>query len=378
MLFVEPRPSRIARATARAFRATGCAGPLPVASAVGILPPVRLPGISAALLGLAACASPPGDVPKEAAGSGPIVALVALDEHEWLGTASQNPQQALQPSLPQETLASASARFVRLGDALTLAKAERMLGTLPPRPPLGACASLDELDRVGGLDRAGGLDSEGGPGDLDADEVLPALELVGVGELALRRGRDAFPLALRTFPDVAERVSGVFYTSDEAPAVVSRAPSEELFLVAGPPLDQAEGVRLGVSASPLEGVTIEGVALGDDGLEVRPRVTRLRWTPSPPAASAGETEVWFDFTAPTGGGLRCSFRDEGEASADLGSLGELGELHTTETVLVAVRRVQRSVGPQGDPVLEVLAARGVGRWELLAQHVRVAGARWSK
>jgi hypothetical protein len=336
---------------------------------------VRLPGISAALLGLASCASPSGDAPKETAGSGPVVALVAFDEHEWLGAASQNPPQGLQPSLqpglPQETLASASARFVRLGDSLTLAKAERMLGTLPPRPPLGACASLDELDR------AGGLDSE--PADLDADELLPALELVGVGELALRRGRDAFPLALRTFPDVAERVSGVFYTSDEGPAVVSREPSDELVLLAGQPLDQAERVRLGVSASPIEGVTIEGVALGDDGLEVRPRVTRLRWTPTAPAASASETEVWFDFTAPSGGGLRCSFRDEGEASADLGSLGELGALHTAETVLVAVRRVQRSAGvPQGEPLLEALAARGVERWELLAQHVRVAGARWSK
>lgn len=190
-----------------------------------------------------------------------------------------------------------SAKFMRLGSNADLDNAEhvaeRVVGgswlDLPPDGecrPLSAFAGTDEAPAISGLG---------------------SIELLDVGDLSITAESTSMPLATRAFPDVGGLVSGVFYTSRDARSDLP-APGRyvlestgsgalEKFAIAADAPANPENVRVG-NADLAEGVLLEEGA-----------ATNLAWR----VAENSRDRVYVDLTAPSGTGIRCTFKDSGEA-----------------------------------------------------------------
>ena len=93
-----------------------------------------------------------------------------------------------------------SAKFMRLSTPADPDLAERVVGSKLDQPSVGACRRL-ATETVIRKTRALNFGT---------------IELIDVGDVTLRIGAAAMPLAARAFPDVGDLVSGMFYTSRDA------------------------------------------------------------------------------------------------------------------------------------------------------------------
>lgn len=197
-----------------------------------------------------------------------------------------------------------SAKFMRLGANADLDMAERFVGgSWLDLPPDGECRPLGSS-----------VSSFGGTDDSPALSGLGAVELLDVGDLSITAESTSMPLATRAFPDVGGLISGVFYTSRDArsdlPApgryVLESSGSTTLdkFSIGADAPGNPEAVRLG-AADLSEGVLLEEGA-----------PTNLSWRISDQTTEGRKHEddrVYVDFTAASGTGIRCTFKDLGEA-----------------------------------------------------------------
>jgi hypothetical protein len=206
-----------------------------------------------------------------------------------------------------------TARFVRVapGDRTVAARA---LTSGAPLPELGGCARLVDLEEA----------AERSPSE------HPMLDLLDVGDVQLVVRRDdmatlaSLPLALRAFPDVGDRLSGVFYTSPDGDAPLP-APARYAWSTSGAQLLEAFTVVASAPPAPT-GFRVDGQLLDDQGPDaldpaafelarLEPRVevaadrpVSLSWESLPTEAA----DVFVDVHG--GATWRCHFADSGAAS----------------------------------------------------------------
>lgn len=214
-----------------------------------------------------------------------------------------------------------SAKFMRLGSNADLDVAERVVGgswlDLPPDGecrPLGAFAGTDQTPAISGLG---------------------SIELLDVGDLSITAEATSMPLATRAFPDVGGMISGVFYTSRDARSDLP-APGRYVLESSGSGVLDKFSVGADAPANP-EGVRIGNVDLAEGVLLEEGATTNLAWRVSENSAD----RVYVDLTAASGTGIRCTFKDLGEATLpkDVTTSKVWGALPATVTV--ALHRTRR-------------------------------------
>jgi hypothetical protein len=193
-----------------------------------------------------------------------------------------------------------SAKFMRLGANADLDMAERVVGgSWLDLPPDGECRPLSTFV---------------GTDETPALSGLGAVELLDVGDLSITAESTSMPLATRAFPDVGGLISGVFYTSRDARNDLP-APGRYLLESSGSTTLDKFSIGADAPANP-EGVRLGTVDLNDGVVLEEGAATNLTWRISENAPENRKHEddrVYVDFTAPSGTGIRCTFKDLGEA-----------------------------------------------------------------
>jgi hypothetical protein len=304
---------------------------------------VRLRLLLAASPLLAGCLGEPEDA-HSATGPTGVQGLVVVERLEWWGTDDDGSAQS-----------NVSARVLRMVRQPTWQRdvrlAERAVGAGLDAPPLGTCAPL------------------GAEPPPDSLEDLGRLELLPAGEVQLEADGARIPLAVRAFPDVGARVSGVFYTSEDA----------QIDLPAGTTYSIRLGGRAGtsrqgeiekhvVAPSSLEGLSLGGVALASgEAFLSAGRAADLTWLA--PVDAWSSDVILADVVALDGTGMRCAFADAGQGTLSIGSLVLSGD-----EAFVLVHRVRSADLGSGDG--EEIDVDGLGvRFDLaVSTRVRVEGA----
>lgn len=181
-----------------------------------------------------------------------------------------------------------SAKFVQLSEG-DRALAFKLVGVRPSIPAVGECvslASLEELERI------------------PAQAGAMSADLVDAGDVTLSvrsaEGSQEIKLSPRAFPDVADLVSGVFYTSPDADMALPPAARYSLGATGSASVD-GFSVEVDAPSSPII-TSVSDVAVGSD--------IHLTWDASSSAATP-DGNVYVDFRGSTT--HRCTFADKGEA-----------------------------------------------------------------
>jgi hypothetical protein len=187
-----------------------------------------------------------------------------------------------------------SAKFMRLGSSSDLDVAERVVGgSWLDLPPDGECRPLNTF---------------AGTDETPALSGLGSIELLDVGDLSITAESTSMPLATRAFPDVGGLISGVFYTSRDARSDLP-APGRYVLESTGSNTLDKFAIGADAPANP-EGVRIGNTDLAEGVLLEEGAPTNLAWR----AAETSADRIYVDLTAPSGMGMRCTFKDSGEAT----------------------------------------------------------------
>ncbi|MBK9260288.1 MAG: hypothetical protein IPM54_10675 [Polyangiaceae bacterium] len=191
-----------------------------------------------------------------------------------------------------------SAKFMRLGSNADLDVAERVVGgSWLDLPTIGECRPLTTF---AGTDEAPALSD------------LGSIELLDVGDLSITAESTSMPLATRAFPDVGGLVSGVFYTSRDARSDLP-APGRYVLESTGSGMLERFSIGADAPANP-EGVRIGNVDLAEGVMLEEGTSTNLTWLVAETASESRESDlVYVDLTAPSGTGIRCTYKDLGQA-----------------------------------------------------------------
>jgi hypothetical protein len=229
------------------------------------------------------------------------------------------------------TQTNVSAKFMRMPVTVDMDLGERVVGTRIELPALGACVAAPPVEPAADV-------------GLALDE-LGSIELLDVGDVTIRTGHNAMPLAVRAFPDVGDLVSGVFYTSRDA---ASDLPVPSRYVVESSGSAGIEAFRVEAMAPPSPGrVLLQERELDESPSLIEGEPVALRWSAFPRAERErlqhASDVVYVDLAAPERGALvRCTFRDAGQATIPGAALGAdtFGAMPVTLTV--GLHRVRRS------------------------------------
>jgi hypothetical protein len=168
-----------------------------------------------------------------------------------------------------------SAKFVQLAEG-DRALAFKLVGVRPAIPAVGECPA------------------QAGPMSADLVDAGDVTLSVRSGE-----GSQEIRLSPRAFPDVADLVSGVFYTSPDADMALP--PAARYALVAsGSAAVDSFSVEVDAPRSPIV-TSVSDVVVGSD--------IHLSWEAG--STESGDASVYVDFRGATT--HRCTFADKGEA-----------------------------------------------------------------
>jgi hypothetical protein len=184
--------------------------------------------------------------------------------------------------------AEGSARFVRVAASSSLSDAVRTIGAGLELPPRGSCATLASL----------------ATGTTTAD-APPVVELVDVGEVALRSDGAEMRLLPRRLPDVTDVVRGVVYDRATEASLLPAGTSYVVH-VAGSSDLAAFDVR---AAAPSDASTVR--AAGEDAqgiLQATGSAVDFTWS----AASGGSDDAVYVDIRPSD--VRCVFGDVGRGA----------------------------------------------------------------
>jgi hypothetical protein len=208
--------------------------------------------VPVAILALAGCATPVGG-PADA-DPAPVHAFLRVD-------------QAVDATGGARTHATAS--FLRVHEGGDPAVVARVVGAVPAMPPEGGCSRLDDEPAV-------------------PLHTLTRVELVQVEGVTVGGDDTATSLSARAYPDVAHLVSGVVYTSPDTAGAAGRRVT---FRVAGsvdvPSFDVAVD-----TPAPLEGLRVNGVALGSSTAPAAVAPLRVTWD-----GDRGTDAIYADFVS---------------------------------------------------------------------------------
>ena len=186
-----------------------------------------------------------------------------------------------------------SAKFMRLGANADLDMAERVVGgSWLDLPAAGECRALGSSS---GTDETATLSG------------LGAIELLDIGDLSIKAEATSMPLATRAFPDVGGLISGVFYTSRDARSDLP-APGRYVLESTGSNVLDKFSTDADAPANP-EGVRIGSVDLSEGVFLEENAATNLTWRVSD---KPEDDRIYVDLTAPSGAGVRCTYKDLGE------------------------------------------------------------------
>jgi len=193
-----------------------------------------------------------------------------------------------------------SAKFMRLGSNADPDVAERVVGgSWLDLPPVDECRALTAFV---GADEAPALSD------------LGSIELLDVGDISITAESTSMPLATRAFPDVGGLVSGVFYTSRDARSDLP-APGRYVLESTGSTMLERFSVGAEAPANP-ESVRVGNVDLAEGVMLEEGSATNLHWRVGETLSETRKHEndlVYVDLTAPSGIGIRCTYKDSGEA-----------------------------------------------------------------
>ncbi len=223
--------------------------------------------------------------------------------------------------------------------SIALLHLERFAETEDPQPRLVAAAKVaryramqpDALLRLLGAD-ARELDScsaTAGLGELDLGPEAQ-VELLSVGDIALRGGTTAATFAPRLFPALATTASGWFYAG-EAEVALPRAELEEYVLSA--PGESGVGafeVTLGAPSAVL-GLGLSGVSFEQPAVLGRVGPMELTWE-AEDVGDRVELEIYAGSSS-----LLCTARDDGHFAL---SDAQLRVLDADDNATLVVRRVR--------------------------------------
>jgi hypothetical protein len=262
----------------------------------------------------AGCSAPVADDAADA--NGAMTEGVVVVEHRMAGdgTAQTN----------------VSAKFMRLSTPVDPDLAERLVG-----------AKLEVPSYEGAALQAVGVCRQTSSSAPDAPRgALGTIELIDVGDLTLRSGSALMPLAPRTFPDVGDLVSGMFYTS---PDTVRELPTHTTYSLESSGSSFVDRFTIDAEAPPaLDDVRIGDTALADGVTLDEGAPATIHWT-----ASDARDLVLVDVSAPSGASVRCAYPDQGTANLPGWVLRgtTLGALPATATVTVHRIRERSFVAP---------------------------------
>lgn len=212
-----------------------------------------------------------------------------------------------------------SAKFLRVPLTADSDAVERVVGSELDLPSVGECMTVP-TDGAASNDLA----------------AVGAIELFDVGDLTIRtQQEDAIPLAARAFPDVADRVSGVFYTSPDAARDLP-VPGKYILQSSGTPVVERFAIEAEAPPTPAD-VTISGRPLAD-GLELTDGAAiDVRWR----ADGTKDDVAYLEIVAENGVAARCAFDDRGRGRlpASLLRSASFGKLPLVATL--AVHRVRQ-------------------------------------
>src|SRR6185503_19677815 len=189
--------------------------------------------------------------------------------------------------------AHASAYFLRLQAGADPTLAARLVGATDVLPALGQCEAVGVLS-----DQAMPL------------ATLGPVDLVDVGQVALEASNIRATFAARAFPDVADLVAGVVYTTRDLTADPLPDHGTYRFRIAGsssvPPMTLEA-----LAPGPARDLFVAGLPLRGEALGVQRGDLRVRWEPA-----AGTDQVYIELASMEDGPLdrvRCAFANDGEA-----------------------------------------------------------------
>jgi hypothetical protein len=198
------------------------------------------------------------------------------------------------------SLASGSARFVRVAAPASVDDALRAIGAFLELPATGTCADLIALSGRNGR-----------------TSPVPVVELVDVGAVWLEVGGISTHLLPRQLPDVTDVVSGVVYARAAEPALLAADTGYVIHVAGGRDL-AAFQVRASAPEDP-SNVRIAGE--NDSGVvTVAGSMLDFSWSAS---ADASNDLLYVD-TRPDG--IRCVFDNVGHAAVPTSLLGNAGTI----------------------------------------------------
>lgn len=218
------------------------------------------------------------------------------------------------------TQTNVSAKFMRLSAATDPEAVERVVGTRLDVPAVGECMILRPFDGSDELDLA----------------AVGSIELLDAGDVTLRTDDAVMPLATRAFPDIGDRVSGVFYTSRDAAAELP-APAKYRIESSGSAFMDPFALESQAPSAPEE-MTIADADLGERATIEEGSPATVRWQkPQQSADDLVYVDVW---AAASGATVRCAFPDAGEGTipASLLDSETLGAMPAT--VMVGLHRIR--------------------------------------
>lgn len=217
---------------------------------------------------------------------------------------------------------SISAKFFRAPVAADPDTLESVIGSDLELPAPGECLVVHEADVA-----------------VDEPSVGP-VALFDAGDITVRTGAGSIPLAARAFPDVGDRVSGVFYTS---PDTDGDLPAPGTYILEGSGSSVVDRFSLETEAPGVPaGVLVGGQPLAE-GVELHEgEPVEVAWSLS--VGSAASTDLaYVEIVSESGVMARCAFEDRGRGVLP-GSLlrgSAFGPLPVGATL--AVHRVRQGV-----------------------------------
>lgn len=248
--------------------------------------------------------------PVDAAGEGPAQTTQALVVMERAEREAKSPQ------------TNVSAKFLRVPVAADSDAVERLVGSELDLPPVGECTTVSADDALADAPIGG------------------AVELFDVGDVTIHTSAGAIPLAARAFPDVGDRVSGVFYTSPDAARDLP-APARYLLESSGSAQVERFAVESEAPPAPVD-VTVAGQPLAEaiELLEGAP--IEITWRASAAhGEGASEDVAYVELVSENGVAVRCAFDDRGRGRLPVTVLADAGLEGSPLAATLGVHRVRQ-------------------------------------
>ncbi|MEZ4308260.1 MAG: hypothetical protein R3F14_09475 [Polyangiaceae bacterium] len=213
-----------------------------------------------------------------------------------------------------------SAKFLRSPIAADPDDVEHAIGSELDLPAPGECLIVP--------DTVGGDPSAAGP-----------VELFDVGDVTVRTSAGPIPLAARAFPDVGDRVSGVFYTSPDTDGAL---PTPGKYFLEGSGSAAVDRFAVETDAPAIPGdVLIAGHPLADGVEVIDGEGIELRWRVPASTASSRDDVAYAELVAENGVTARCAFDDRGRGVVPASLLRDAGLRHFPAAATLALHRVRQ-------------------------------------